>query len=75
MGNATIVTRSGPVTCGEPNPLLTSAFGGVEAGGSVDASGGSVVALGGGAMSTVFESAAGRSVEAAGGSVEAAGTG
>ena len=60
MGSGTIVTRSGLVTCGEPTPVLTSAFGGVvvEGGASVDAAGGSVVALGGGAMSTVFESVA-----------------
>ena len=76
MGNGTIVTRSGPVTCGEPNPVLTSAFGGVvvEGGGeSFDAAGSSVVALDAGAMSTVFESAVGGSVEAVGGSVEAVG--
>jgi hypothetical protein len=61
IGNGTIVTRSGPVTCGEPNPVLTSAFGGVvvEGGGeSFDAAGSSVVALDAGAMSTVFESVA-----------------
>jgi len=60
MGNGTILTRSGPGTCGEPNPVFTSAFGGVvvvEGGGeSFDAAGSSVVALDAGAMSAVFES-------------------
>ena len=64
-GNGTIVTRSGAVSCGEPTPVLTSAFGGivVEGGGeSFDAAGSSVVALDAGAMSTVFESVAGDEV-------------
>jgi hypothetical protein len=73
----TIVTRSGSVSCGEPTPVLTSAFGGivVEAGGgSVDAAVGSVVALGAGAMAGVFDSGGGEvSVEAVDGSVEPAG--
>jgi hypothetical protein len=67
VGNGTIVT-SGPLSCGEATPLLTSAFGGVgTVGGSVDAAGGSVVALGAGAMAGVFDSGGGEvSVEALG---------
>jgi hypothetical protein len=79
VGNGTIVTRSGPASCGEPTPLLTSSFGGVTiaAGGwSVVVAGGSVAALGAGAMLAVFDSAAGGegSVEGGGeGSVEGSG--
>jgi hypothetical protein len=59
VGNGTIVT-SGPLSCGEATPLLTSAFGGVgTVGGSVDAAGGSVVALGAGAIAGVFDSGGG----------------
>jgi len=63
MGNGTIVTRSVPVGCGGPTPVLTSAFGGVGVGvESVDVAEGSVVSLGADAMSAVFDSTAGGEV-------------
>jgi hypothetical protein len=68
MGNGTIVTRSVPVSCGGPTPVLTSAFGGVGVGvESVDVAEGSVVSLGAGAMSAVFDSTAGGEVSVEGG--------